>query len=343
MKKSNSSISSSKNSQVPKFLLSCSLFGLFILLSVILIITAFDVINWDKVFYNELERKTDCLINTNVRIIIAGDSRAEVQLIPLQFEKELHEGTINIGLPACDLATIYNLLKSRKLLEKKKTIVISTSIFQINDNIDDIGYISSPLICRLSLIEKTRMFYKRPEKLFQAYTRAETSLLNRVINRPFLKNASSLYSSEKGFRAVQGEVVATNIYKISLDPGKTQHPWYKNIRLNGAKWRIFKDILDHLGRDPVHVILFQPPASPVWKQHTKGSFIEKAEQEYIEMLDRQVSQYSNIVLFDFYNHSDGLKNEHFFDSQHLNETGAGIFSEMFISKMRSIRNRRAKI
>lgn len=112
------------------------------------------------------------------------------------------------------------------------------------------------------------------------------------------------------------------------------HPWYKNISINGARWRVFRDALNEINQDNSSFIIYQPPVSKSWKKITKNTFIHDSEMEYSNKLEELTNKYSNIEFYDYYtNDINELSNKMYYDYQHLNQMGAKIFSENISNKI----------
>lgn len=322
-----------------RFIKHISVFLFLITAGILFLMTAFDFFFKDGIFYNELESKIDALYRDDVDIIIAGDSRAQVQVIPAVLEKAIGKKVINIALPACDMATIYNAVIKKSIFgEKTKTLVMSASIFQINDNTIDTGYVSNACVFNLSLTEKISIFKMKSYRVFAVYTKSAVKILVRQIRRIFRRRAEiryAGYNETKGFMPVNGHLKPEEIKKILLDEKKTSHSWYKGIKLNGIKWKMFREKLALLENRYKKIIIFHPPVSPFWAGHVKGSYIEKATVQFSEMLRREAGRRKNVVFIDAYQDREcPLTDNHFFDAQHLNHSGAMVFSKYLAEKCR---------
>lgn len=107
----------------------------------------------------EIKIKMLNIDTTKTNIIIAGDSRAERQLIPKIIKSKTGINTINIAVSGGDLvSTIYSI---KKFFSNSDLIfVISASSWQINDGAIDQGYMSLKCFQKLTLKEKYQVYYK---------------------------------------------------------------------------------------------------------------------------------------------------------------------------------------
>jgi hypothetical protein len=312
-----------------KFLFKGFLFIIPLLISILI----FDYYMKDFIFNDELERKISVLIKNKdeVNIIIAGDSRAERQVIPNIIEHETGLKTVNIATTACDLITLYKAFKKYEFLNNDKiTLIVSTSIFQVNDGAIDTGYISYACIAEMSIIEKLIMFNLKLKELLLVYK----NMISQAIATK--KENFSLYDNDKinkGFSPFGGNIKLP--INIKLDTVRTQHEWYKNLNIAGTRWKIFKKALYGLSKKKCNIIIYQPPVSPVWKNYTRNSFIDKAEQNYSKNLSNEIANYKNIKFIDYYNNvNTELIDDMYYDIQHLNDRGAGIFTKILLTQLK---------
>lgn len=320
-----------------KFALKLFIFSALLILFVIFYLESMSFLFKNDIFDNELETKILTLIVNNkddVNLIVAGDSRAERQVIPEIIEKETGLKAVNIGTPSCDLITLYNALNKYNLLGQNKTFIISASIFQVNDGATDYGYISPSLILNMSTWEKLVFFLKKPS----IYTNMTLKIGFHYAEKFFVKknNFDENYLKKGGVLEI--EESAKLPISISLDPQKTQHPWYKNIEITKTKWRIFKETLKKLSESGDKIIIYQPPIMPSWQEYTKDTFIDNAEKKYSQMLSEETKKYKNILFLDFYNNkNEMLTNEMYADIQHLNKEGTKIFTQLLIKEIIKIK------
>jgi len=169
-----------------------------------------------KIYNDTLEYKIKSLINNNdCSVVIAGDSRAERQLIPAVIINNYNIKAVNIATSSCDITTLYNALKKYNLLEKPVTFIISASFFQINDGAIDYGHISMAQIASMSISDKFKVFGIGNSNLYKNYISLAVPEKNSLDNL--------------GYHAVKGNLERPP--RFGTDPKLTTHPWYKNINM----------------------------------------------------------------------------------------------------------------
>lgn len=111
------------------------------------------------------------------------------------------------------------------------------------------------------------------------------------------------------------------------------HPFYRNIKLDGARWKIFQRSLLEMGRMESRFVFFQSPACRLWRSYIAGSFIDRAEITYAKMLRGEILKYHNMCYVGFDSAKNNLSDKMFYDSGHLNRAGAEVFSEILAAKI----------
>ncbi len=263
--------------------------------------------------------------SSNVNIIIAGDSRAERQLIPKMIESVTGLNTINISNSSCDLVTAQDLIE-KYYSNGKFIFVISASSWQINDGSIIPGYLSDKCFEKLTFMEKRRIYKNNVPELFRLYVNMARNNIKTLIPKKVVRSRSAKSIPEYGYVGFDGNIT---YMKSSFDIEQyfNRHGWYKDCKLDGARLRVFKDALKKISKMKYHFIIYQPPVSPYWKRITKNTFIDSAEIEYSGKLKKLVSQYDNIDFYDFYLQEDiELNDSMYYEYQHLNRKGSKVFS-----------------
>ena len=117
-----------------------------------------------------------------------------------------------------------------------------------------------------------------------------------------------------------------------------RHPWYKKPKTEGFRYKLFEQSLIELNNlRNGKIIIYQPPVSPSFKNYIKknNEIAHYIELDYSNKIKNIINKYNlnNLVFFDFYNNPiSDLNDIHFYDIQHLNISGAKIFTK-FISKV----------
>jgi hypothetical protein len=285
----------------------------------------------------ELESKISILkIDTaKTNIIIAGDSRAERQLIPEIIKNITGINAINIATSSCDLVTLVSAIKKKYQYCSKIIFVISASSWQVNDGAIDPGYLSLQCFHKLNIREKFVMYRNSlPEmKLLQA--RLLYDFIKKVLHIGNKLDYDVKVISELGFYGVEGKFKVQT--KNILEKTFVSHPWYKNNNNNGVRWTIFLKSLREIGNMNSFFIIYQPPISAYWRINTAKSFIDIAESEYSKKLAIEIQDSKNIEFYDFYsNEISTLNDSMYYDYQHLNRQGAEVFSVLLSKKILTV-------
>jgi hypothetical protein len=271
------------------------------------------------------------LDSEKLNIVIAGDSRAERQLLPKVFEDEYHCNSFNIATSSCDLvSTVSSIKKHYKNSKDEIIFIISASSFQINDGAVDLGYLSPLALSKLTIGEKLKLYSGKYASYFALIKRG---LIAEISNKLNLLAISKKLVNTKGVALSEGKL-KTNLPYTSHSLNK--HPWYKDISINGARKRIFEEAFTVMGNMQYRFIIIQPPISPYFRKSIKETAIEEMEKNYSKFLNTLALEYQNIEIFDFYiNDTKTLADTMYYDPQHLNKDGALIFSKLLASKIRN--------
>jgi len=279
----------------------------------------------DGVFNQEIESKFQTFVLPDTDVVIGGDSRGERQVVPSIIESRTGRKTSNIATAAGDLITLYNSLKRHGALQTDRALIVSTSIFQVNDGAITPGYISTACALNMTWPERINVYRSALPSLWRFLVKTQAGE-----ERPIPMSGTRL--QENGFFGVEGTLPLP--VTILISPQNTRHPWYQNLSLHGARWRVFEEALGRFGKSTLRIYLYLPPVSPAWRAYTAGTFIDKAEREFGTMLQAATRSHSNIRILDFYSEPDPrLGNDMYQDIQHVNRAGAAQFTEILIERI----------
>lgn len=264
-------------------------------------------------------------------VIVAGDSRAQRQVIPEVLRRELGVDAVNVAVAAGELISVSKVLRQDALREKRPLLIISATLFQINDGAIDHDAISMDCLIAMGWIDQIAMFrQKLPEMAYRKIRMYRRCLAMKL----GLSSVRTKQFAEDGFMGIEGTFDPSG---MAAHPERIRHPWYQDLNLEGRKWRVFRAALREIAASGSQVLLFNGPSSPVWKQLSRDTFMDAAEQQYSQMLEREVAQYANVHFIDFHNGwTDELPDESFYDIQHLNRTGAAAFSEILCNEVKRL-------
>lgn len=278
----------------------------------------------DEILKYDQTQKTVSIINLcpNPKIIIAGDSRAERQIIPKIIEEKTGTQTVNIATAGSEIQATYNSIEKYNLAQNK-TIILSLSSPNINDGIyaDSRNTLAATTIVGLPIHDKIRLmkggYFKNIFQLYCTYIQ-EKLMPNISIDAARL--------STKGYMACEGELSSTSIVE-----SWEKHPWYASPNIEGVKSRSFIHTLEKMAVWNSQVYVVNSPVAPLWRESYTGTPIDSIEKEYSILVQNICDKYNNLNFIDFYNNPiDSLNNACFYNMQHLNDEGAKIYTSVII-------------
>lgn len=266
----------------------------------------------------------------NARVIMAGDSKAERQLDPRIFN-ESGIPAINIGIPSGDL---YALLMNLELLGLDKspaTFIFSVGAYQINDGNNDKDTYSAELFFSFTPMERLRIFKG------SYFTAARAMLKREELYRNYA-NIAQYYANSPGEYADFGF--------LAIDPGEfgcmrfrhSSHvsPWsgYRNIRTDGARWRLFSEAVKKLATWKGHYVIFNAPHSQKGLECMAGTYADDFEKTFSKQMTELIQPLPNVRFVDFFRQSP-LPDVYFYDPGHLNKDGAAIFTRWWLKYLKT--------
>lgn len=276
----------------------------------------------DGVFEPRLEGKWRALVRPDTAVIVAGDSRAERQIVPAAIEARTGRPAVNVATIAQDVVTLRNAVRRYGVPPGARVLIISASIFQVNDGAIDGGFVSTACLLNMTRWERARVYADRLGSPW-------SPLAFRFVDGTAADVAPAVLR-EQGFLGIDKQLPLP-LPRILLN----QHPWYRKMALHGARWRIFQEALRGLSETGLTIYFVVPPVSPAWRDYTEDTFVDRSEREFIGMLAEAARPYPNVRVLDFYSTPDPrLGNEQFYDIQHVNRAGAQQLTEMLIDRIK---------
>lgn len=284
----------------------------------------------DSVCNEAIEAKVVALTKPAPDVIVGGDSRAEMQVDPRIFESECQLKAVNVAVSSGDLISLYHSLRKHGLLKAPITLIVSVSLFQINDGSTDPGYISSQQVAEMSFAESVHVFGPNllgPQKMRLA---AILGLVQRkLIAMKILREPRRSEVDNLGY--VPSFAKLDPAKRFVTDPRTTAHLWYKNLSIHGVRWRIFRQALSGLAQSDCRIVIYQPPVSDQFRRNIENSPIERGELEFSSMLRDESARYPNVTFLDYFGQNPPtLSDSDYGDVQHLNAWGAPKFTELLI-------------
>jgi hypothetical protein len=250
-------------------------------------------------------------------VIVAGDSRAQRQVIPALIRERLGVDAVNIAVAGGELVSVAKVVEQQRLAEKKPLLVLSATVFQINDGAIDHDTFSMDCLLAMPWIDQIALFREKlPEMAYR-----KIRMYKRCLAARFgLSSERTKHFAEDGFMGIEGTFDASG---MQAHPENIKHPWYANLKLEGCKWRVFQAALRKIAGSGVQVLLYNGPSSPAWRQLSHNTFMDAAEEQYSRMLEHEAAQYPNVHFMDFHGGwIDDFPDALFYDTAHLNRTGA---------------------
>ena len=282
-------------------------------------------------FNNELEYKVQELVKSAKKskiIVLAGDSRAERQLIPRLISEKVGVKCVNLGVSSGELISFLPYLK---LFNPDSTFfVFSVSSFQINDKVISPGYLSLDAYNAFNFFERCYLYRSNIHELLKM----EQQLIKYTFNSLF-RRGHNFYIPNK-----EKKMMILNLGYLKRDCElkrnylnslfrKNRHIWYKDVYLYGNKLKLFKNAINIIAARGYKGIFYQPPICPSWKKIIKNSKIDRTEINFSNILRQCTKKKKNLYFFDFYSNPLIIFSDTMFcDAQHLNTQGAIPFSNL---------------
>jgi hypothetical protein len=273
----------------------------------------------------------------NARILITGDSRAERQMIPEVFKQQLGVDTVNVALRSGELISIVKVFQKYGILDEKPILVISATIFQVNDGAVDHDTISLDSVMAMRWIDQVYVFRRKLPEMAYRKIQAYADYFKTAIRGAGMRKK---HYAEDGYVGIDRSFDASvNLADyIDMDPDEFKHPWYQDLCIDARRWQVFREALGRLAESGCPTIIINPPSSPVWQQFVKDTFVDAVERKYSQMLDREAARYPNMYFLDFHSGwPDAFTNAMFYDIQHLNRTGGTKLSQILCDEIRRLK------
>ncbi len=288
----------------------------------------------------DLERKVYNLLvepHRSPRVLITGDSRAERQMIPEVFKEQLGVETVNVALRSGELISIFKVFEKYKILDNKPLLVISATIFQVNDGAIDHDTISMDSVMAMRWTDQAYLFRRKLPEMAYRKIQAYAGYFKAAIRGAGMRKKRY---AEDGYVGIDRSLDASvNLADyIDMDPDKFKHPWYQDLCIDARRWPVFCEALGLLAGSGCPTIIINPPSSPLWQQFVKGTFVDAVERKYSQMLEQEAARYPNVYFLDFHGGwPDALTNAMFYDIQHLNRTGGTKLSQILCDEIRRLK------
>lgn len=267
-------------------------------------------------------------------ILIAGDSRAERQIIPDLLKNESHENILNLGISSGDVNRLRDFIVNRdeakSLFDKKTILVLSASNWQINDNYQTWGYLSYSTFKYLDFFEKFEILKDKKD-----YLRYVLAIHKHNLRNIFNKWSYDSEIDSLGYFPIYGDISLIN--KQDLDKTIQNQIYLLNdINDNGLRWKEFKKSVEFFSKIFDKVIIINNPVTDIWKNYIDNTHIDDFNKNFVKRTENFIrnKNLSNTLIWDFYQENDiELNDNNFYDTHHLNKSGSIIFSKKIREKL----------
>ncbi len=285
----------------------------------------------------DLEAKINTFLpeGNTVELIIAGDSRAERQLIPALFKSEQNLETVNIAKDVGDVMSLVYANKKYEFADSSKVFVLGLSSLLTNDGAYENWFMSQASITEIGLVKQLLLF--KSDYIENWYHRMGLiwdDLINdkRGIGLP----QEDIRVKYNGYIPIDEYLDINEFFVNDLNPKTTKHLWYRKPNNNGIRKTVFEKSLEQFSKTGVKITIIQSPMAPAWRSYVGENYMHQLELEHSRFLVELAAQYKNVWVIDFYTKQPSIfTDDLFYNATHLNKTGAITFTKAVIDSLRS--------
>jgi hypothetical protein len=305
-----------------------------------------------------LRRKVlDLTADGHPGLLVAGDSRAEYQVIPSVLAATLGvpaSAAVNIGTacgePAATLAA-YREFTGR--FADGPIMLLSVGLWSVNDHQHE--YLGNETLWSLGFADRVRVAPVRsalcsmflPERVAAARfadwlhggTRPDPvtgQILARLTPGARARDASVSWLTDRGYIGSTKDVAADHRVLGRTTRGIVES-WYIDARVDGVRWRLFESNLDRLLADGVQVVILDTPRHPAVLAALEGTSGAEADgQFHRQLLDISAAKAIPLLSYDAAVFQGRDPDRLFRDAAHLNDAGATLLSERIGRDLRGL-------
>ena len=311
-------------------------------LSVIIIILPFSLILGMELIFKNIDtsdiypkylKLSNQKINFPLDILVAGDSRAERQIIPEMLKSKNQKNILNLGVSSGDVNQLRDFIINREeansLINKKTILLISASNWQINDNIQRWGYFSRSTFKYLSFYGKFDVLTDKQDYLKYVIALYKNKIKN-LLHSNYKSDINSL-----GYYPIEGDITALSDIELKKNISDGLN-FRSDIKDNGYKWEEFKKSIKFFSGEFDKVIIIINPVTDIWRKSIEKTKIEDFNQNVIFKTQEFIKSenLSNTLVWDFYNKNDlQINDSDYYDTHHFNNLGAMKFTSKLRKKL----------
>ena len=276
-----------------------------------------------------------------IPILVGGDSRAKLQVIPAVVKAVTGRECLNIAetLPfGGDITTLANSLrKNPGSLATHPMLVVSVSMLDIDDlNFADAA---SAMAFNWSPADHARVLAREPA----AYGRHLFGRFLPAVKREMMRGVRGT-----GFACPDGGVYVAPYLAGSMgyyfnDSGRLPGRFHeeeegrRSYWIEGGNWKSFRKSLEWLARSQAGpILLYNAPYNPKWLRERPGSELRRAETRFSGLVSELVRGNPRVTFLDFYRDPvPEIDTTCFIDRSHLNAKGSELFSRILADSIRA--------
>jgi hypothetical protein len=285
----------------------------------------------------DLEAKINTFLpeGNTVELIIAGDSRAERQLIPSLFKSERNLETVNIAKDVGDVMSLVYANKKYEFADSGKVFVLGLSSLLTNDGAYKNWFMSQSSITEIGIVKQLLLFKSDyMENWYRRMSLIWDDLINDKRGIGLLQEDIRIKYS--GYIPIDKQLDIESFSKNNLNPKTTEHLWYRKPNNNGIRKTVFEKSLEQFSKTGVTIVVIQSPMAPAWRSYVGENYMHRLELDHSRLLVELAARYKNVWAIDFYTKQPSIfTNELFYNATHFNKTGAITFTKAVIDSLRS--------
>lgn len=267
---------------------------------------------WNDLFYN----------NISPEVAIYGSSRAWVHINPMIVEDSLGLSAYNFGIDGHNFWLQYYRHKTLLKNTTPKTIIHSVDINTLKKRRELYNYEQF-----LPYMLWNREIYEAT-KNYEGFNIVDFTIpLARYIGKNKTLNAMMLRNKGKSIRT-QGFQGQNREWNDDLKRAKTQMGSY-TADLDNASVELFRQYIQECKSLDINLILVYTP------EYIEGQQFVTNRSEIMTLL-KGIAQENNLPFLDYSDHYLSMDKKYFYNSMHLNATGAEIFTRIMAHDIKQI-------
>lgn len=283
----------------------------------------------DPIADQPLRRKVLALTERHrPRMIIAGDSRAQVHVRPDVLAESFgwpESAIVNIGMPVCEVSAV--LAAYREFSDRfahNPIMLVSISVFSVNDGAGG-NFIHDEMIWSLNPLE--RFLLLPPGRAFLATFLPERGLVRQLVRGRRIDEDTVV--PEFGFVGKSGGgAVRFSQEAVRRQMSGVQRGWFGDAQIDAIRWNRFETDLESLTEEGVQVVLLDSPVHPAFWEAIAGTPLLDVYRRFRKKV-RDVGLRLHIPVLQYNSRGlgDADANAMFFNLTHLSRLGATWLSD----------------